>query len=88
MQRFYHETIGQLADRWTVLITELNRYGPGKYPDLLCLDVLSFVREVERLVIPDPFEQDALITARNLVEQGDPKIAMFKIHEVLSGRLL
>jgi hypothetical protein len=88
MQRLYQETINQLADRWTVLINELSRYGAGKYPDLLCIDVLRFIREVERLVIPDPFEQDVLLTARNLVEQGDPKIAMFKVHEVLSGRLL
>ncbi|WP_062611930.1 hypothetical protein [Caballeronia calidae] len=65
----------------------MNRYKDGRYPDLLYRDVLQFIREVERLVIPDPFEQDILITARNLVEQGDPKIAMIKVHEVLSGRL-
>ena len=87
MYRLHQETISQLADRWTVLINELNRYKTGKYPDLLCIDVLGFIREVERLLNPDSFEQDALATARNLVEQGDPKIAMFKVHEVINGRL-
>ncbi|SAK72269.1 hypothetical protein AWB78_02962 [Caballeronia calidae] len=87
MRRCYPETISQLADRWTVLVNELNRYKDGRYPDLLYRDVLQFIREVERLVIPDPFEQDILITSRSLVEQGDPKTAMFKVHEVLSGRL-
>jgi hypothetical protein len=87
MQRFHLETISQLADRWTVLINESNRYGTGRYPDLLCVDVLRLIREVERLVRPDPFEQDALLIARNLVEQGDPKIALFKVHEVIKGRM-
>ncbi|SAL87650.1 hypothetical protein AWB74_08204 [Caballeronia arvi] len=87
MNAFDQETISQLTDRWTVLVNELNRYGTAKYPNLLCVDVLRFIREVERLLIPDPFDQDVLITARNLVEQGDPKIAMFKVQEVLSGRL-
>jgi hypothetical protein len=68
MHRFYQETISQLTDRWTVLINEVNRYGAGAYPDMLCVDVLGFIREVERLIIPDPFEQDVLITARNLGE--------------------
>jgi hypothetical protein len=87
MHRRHQETISQLADRWTVLINELNRYKTGKYPDLLCVDVLGFIREVERLIGLNSFEQDALATARNLAEQGDPKIAMFKLQEVIDGRL-
>ena len=87
MRAFYPETLSQLADRWTVLINELGRYGESGYPDLLCIDVLRFIREVERLVSPDPFEQDILETARNLAEHANPKIAMFKVHEVLTGRL-
>lgn len=87
MRGFYQETLSQLADRWTVLMTELNRYSAGPYPQLICIDVLRFIREVERVLIPDPFEQDILITARKLAEHADAKIAMFKVHEVLSGRL-
>lgn len=87
MHRFYQETISQLADRWIVLVHELNKYAEGRYPDVLCGDVLRFIGEVERLVIPDPFEQEIVITARNLVEQGDPRVAMFNVHELINGRL-
>jgi hypothetical protein len=87
MHRFYQATLSQLAKRWLVLVNELEPYGAGKCPDILCIDVIRFMHEVERLIIPDPFEQDILITVRNLVEQGDAKIAMFRLHEVISGRL-
>jgi hypothetical protein len=87
MERLCQETTGELADRWTVLMNELNRYGSGHYPHLLCSEVLRPVRETERLALPDPFEADLIFTARNLIENGDPKAAMFKLHEVISGRL-
>jgi hypothetical protein len=88
MHHFYQETLSQLVERWTVLSNEVNRYGADACPDMLCVEVLHFIREVERLILPDPFEQDILITARHLAEQGDPKIAMFKVDEVLRGRLV
>lgn len=87
MEQLHQETAGQLADRWTVLMNELNRYGSGHYPDLLCREILRLVRETERFAIPDPFEMDLIFTARTLIENGDPKVAMFKLHEVISGRL-
>jgi hypothetical protein len=86
MRRLHEGTIGQLADGWTVLTNELNRYAESPYPDPLFMEVLVFISEVARLVHLDPFEQDVIITARTLAEQGDLKIAMFKIQEVLSGR--
>ncbi len=87
MERLYQETAGELADRWTVLMNELNRYGTRHYPDLLCVEVLRLVRETERLGVSCPFETDLLFTARTLVESGEPKVAMFKLHEVINGRL-
>lgn len=87
MERLHQETTDQLAERWTVLMNELNRYGAWHYPDLLCVEVLRLVRETERLGMPDPFENDLLFTARTLVENGEPKMAMFKLHEVIAGRL-
>ncbi|MGY6119642.1 hypothetical protein ACW9YQ_07425 [Paraburkholderia strydomiana] len=45
MEQLDHETAGQLADRWAVLMNELNRYGSGRYPDLLCRKILRLVRE-------------------------------------------
>lgn len=87
MQRLYQDPASQLADRWTVLINEINRYRPGQYPDLLCIEVFRLIGETERLVIPDPFEQDLILTARTLAECGEPKIAMFKLHEVIRARM-
>ena len=87
MERLYQETAEQLADRWTVLMNQLNRYGTGHYPDLLCVEVLQLVRQTERLAMPAPFEMDLIFIARTLIENGDPKAAMFKLHEVISGHL-
>jgi hypothetical protein len=87
MERLHQETAGQLADRWTALMNELNRYGSGHYPDLLCVEILRLVRETERLAVPDPFETDLISTARALIEAGEPKMAMFQLHEVIEGRL-
>jgi hypothetical protein len=65
---------------------ELNRYGSGHYPDLLCVEILRLVHETERQATSDPFETDLIFTARTLVENGEPKVAMFKLHEVIGGR--
>lgn len=87
MEQLRQETAGQLADRWTVLMNELNRYGARHYPDLLCVEVLRLVWETERLATPNPFEADLIFTARTLIENGEPKVAMFKLHEVISRRM-
>ncbi|MGY6127097.1 hypothetical protein ACW9YV_16900 (plasmid) [Paraburkholderia strydomiana] len=87
MEQLDHETAGQLADRWAVLMNELNRYGSGRYPDLLCREILRLVRETERLAMTDPFENDLIFTARALIEDRELKMAMFKLHEVINGRL-
>jgi len=87
MEQLHHETAGQLADRWTVLMNELNRYGSGHYPDLLHIEILRLVRATERLAITDPFETDLIFAARALIEHHEPKMAMFKLNEVISGRL-
>lgn len=79
--------MGQLADRWTVLMNELDRYKSGHYPDLLCVEILRLVREAEHLLVPDPFEAELLLTARALVEDCNPKIAMLKLHEAIDRRL-
>nr|WP_275446073.1 hypothetical protein [Caballeronia sp. GACF5] len=88
MPRILPQSLSQLADRWIVLINELDRFRPGHYPDPLCVDVLAFVREVEGVSGLDPFEQDTLATARRLAEQGDAKIALFRVHEILDGRIM
>ncbi|MGY6119641.1 hypothetical protein ACW9YQ_07430 [Paraburkholderia strydomiana] len=35
----------------------------------------------------DPFENDLIFTARALIEDRELKMAMFKLHEVINGRL-
>ncbi|WP_454830179.1 hypothetical protein [Paraburkholderia xenovorans] len=34
-----------------------------------------------------PNETDLIFTARALIEDHEPKMAMFKLHEVINGRL-
>jgi len=87
MEQLHHETADQLADRWTTLMTELNRYGSGHYPDLLCHEIRRLVRETERLATTDPSETDLIFAARALIEDHEPKMAMFKLHEVIRRRL-
>jgi hypothetical protein len=87
MEQLRQETVGQLADRWTVLMNELNRYGARHYPDLLCIEVLRLVAETERLTLTNPFEADLIFTARTLIANGEPKVAMFKLLEVISGQM-
>ena len=87
MERLSQQTVNHLIDRWTMLINELNRYGTGSYLDLLEADVLRLTSEAEQVVAPDPFDADLILTARSLIEAGELKIAMFKLHEVIYGRL-
>ncbi|SAK87158.1 hypothetical protein AWB81_04501 [Caballeronia arationis] len=87
MKRIYRETLNQLTDRWTVLCNEINRNPDARYPGLLCLEVHLLIRRTERLVNLDPFEADAILTAKILAENCDLAMALSKLHEVLQKRL-
>ncbi|SAL02883.1 hypothetical protein [Caballeronia ptereochthonis] len=87
MTTIYPETLDQLADRWTVLINQSNFCQSHAYPAALCTDVIALIRQTERMIAPDPFEQEQIGTARTLAESGDPKLALFKLHEVIEDRL-
>jgi hypothetical protein len=80
------ETFDQLADRWTVLMNQVNRQ-PGRYPDQLYIELADLIHQTEHLVRPDPFEQDVLQTARTLADNGKLKMALFRLHEVVEARL-
>jgi hypothetical protein len=82
MGRLNQETTGELAGRRSVLMNELNPYGSGRYRHPLSGEVLRLVRETERLALSDPFEWDLIFTARVLIENGDPNVAMLNRHEV------
>jgi hypothetical protein len=81
------ETLDQLAERWTVLINQIKQHEPRFYPGALFSEVNGLIQQTERIADPDPFEQDLLYTARKLAESGNLKLALFKLHEVISGRL-
>jgi hypothetical protein len=86
MQLLY-QTVNQLADRYTVLINEINRYTADRYPTVLCLDVLHLIHETKRWIAPDRHERAILENARALAESGDPKRALFTLHNVIQARL-
>lgn len=86
MHRLYLATVSQIADRYTVLINEVNRHSPV-YPDTLRRDILHFIDEIVRVLALTPAEQGLIFTARAMVRQGDVKFAMFKLHEILRARM-
>ncbi|MFM0327934.1 hypothetical protein [Caballeronia glebae] len=87
MKSLCPENVSQLADRWTVLINQINRFVAGQYPSVLCVDVYTLVRQTEQIINPDPSEQDLLRTIRQLVEKGELKLGLFQLREVIAGRL-
>ena len=87
MKSLCSETLNQLAERWTVLINQINHHELRYYPDAFFSDVNGLIQQTERIVDPDPFEQDLLHTSRLLAETGELKLALFKLHEVINGRL-
>jgi hypothetical protein len=80
------ETLDQLADRWTVLMTQVNRH-VGPYPGPFYLEVEALIRQTESVIKPDPFEHDVLQTAEALAGDGNLKMALFRLHEVIEARL-
>ncbi|MGF6971102.1 hypothetical protein OKW43_008197 [Paraburkholderia sp. WC7.3g] len=90
MQTHFPETVGQLAECWTVLINETSRESPGHYPDTLCREVMHLIRHTERVIESDVSEQDQDLIADSsrLAEKGDLKAALFKLHEVISARMI
>jgi hypothetical protein len=86
VKTLYPETLEQVADRWTVLINEINRTAVP-YPNELSMNVLVLIRQTERLVNPNHFEQDLFCTARKLAEDRNLKLALLKLYEVIRSRL-
>jgi hypothetical protein len=80
------ETLDQLADRWTVVMNQVDCQ-IGRYPDQLYIEVAELIDQTEHLIGPDPFEQDVLLTARKLSQDGNLKMALFRLHEVVEARL-
>jgi hypothetical protein len=48
------ETLNQLAERWTVLINQINHHELRYYPDAFFSDVNGLIQQTERIVDPDP----------------------------------
>lgn len=59
----------------------------GRYPNKLYIEVATLISQTEHVIEPDPFEQDVLQTARKLSQDGNLKIALFRLHEVVEARL-
>lgn len=78
-------TLDQLADRWAAVMNQVNRQ-IGPYPNELYVEVATLISETEQDIEPDPFEQDVLQTARKLAADGNLKMALFRLHEVVEAR--
>ena len=70
-----------------MLINKLNPHGTDHHTTFFAMDILWLISETERIIAPDPFEADLILTARALIRAGELKIARFKLNEVITGRL-
>lgn len=86
MKSLIPETLDQLADRWTVVMNHVSRQ-IGRYPDRLYLELAELIQQTELVIKPDPFEREVLQTAGRLAEEGNLKMALFRLHEVVETRL-
>jgi hypothetical protein len=86
VKALYPETLDQLADRWTILMNQINRH-EGRYHGPFYVDVAELVQQTEHILKPDPFEQEVLRTVSKLTADGNLKMALFRLHEVIEARL-
>lgn len=86
VKTLHPETLDQLADRWTVLMKQVNQH-VGRYPDPFYSEVTQLIQQMKHVIKLDPFEQDVLQTASRLAESGNLKMALFRLHEVIEARL-
>jgi hypothetical protein len=86
VKSLYPETLNQLADRWTVLMNQINRH-VGRYPDQFYMEVKALIQQTEHMIEPDPFEQEVIQTVEKLTDDGNLKMALFRLHEVIDARL-
>lgn len=86
MKSLCPETLNQLAERWTVLMNQINRH-VGPYPGQFYEEVEALIQQTEHIVNPDPFEQEVLHVVEKLADDGKLKMALFRLHEVIDARL-
>lgn len=86
MKSLCPETLNQLAERWTVLMNQINRH-VGPYPDQFYIEVDALIQQTEHIVKPDPFEQEVLHVVEKLADDGKLKMALFRLREVIDARL-
>jgi hypothetical protein len=72
VKALYPEALDQLADRWTVLMNQINRH-EGRYHGQFYVDVAELVQQTEHILKPDPFEQEVLQTVSKLTADGNLK---------------
>ena len=80
------QTLEDIADRWTVLLTQLDRH-PGRYPEQFYVEIASLIAQARRVIDPDPFEHEVLEIASLLAHEGSLKMALFRLHEIIEARL-
>lgn len=80
----YWDTVAELVDRYTILMSEIKQCAPETCPTMLHLDVRRFIRQTERSLFPDAIEKALIASARTLLERGDPKGAMREVQRLIT----
>jgi hypothetical protein len=84
VKALYPATLDQLADRWTVLMNQLNCHA-SRYQEQFYVEVSALIQQTEHIIEPDSFEQEVLQTASRLAADGNLKMALFRLHEVIEA---
>jgi hypothetical protein len=64
----------------------LNRHR-GPYPNQFFVEIAEFIQQTRQIINPDPFEHEVVQTAKTLLESGNLKMALFRLHEVIEARI-
>jgi hypothetical protein len=81
------QTLEDIADRWTVLLNQLDRH-PGRYPEQFFVEMETLITQVRRVIDVDPFEHEVLHIASLLAQEGSLKMALFRLREIIEARLI
>ncbi|WP_250504744.1 hypothetical protein [Caballeronia sp. AZ7_KS35] len=84
MKALNPQTVEEIADRWTVLLNQLDRH-PGRYPEQFYIEIAALIDQTSRVIIPDSFENEVLQTVTLLVDEGSLKMALLRLHKIIEA---
>lgn len=85
---FQPTTASDLWQRLSELRSQALAAVHGQYSGDLCGKVLDLIDHAERLLVLDAFDEEAIAISRRLLDDGNPRLALEKLTQVIEPRLL